>query len=76
VSPASEPPVALCHLQLNSIPVADVALDGKALGDTPRRDVTASAGEHLAVFTAGDARRTVTFRCNPNEEKIVSARIP
>jgi hypothetical protein len=72
--PASEG--APCKLQFNSIPVADITLDGNPLGETPRTNVTASAGDHRAVFAAGDARKTVAFHCGNGEEKTVAVRVP
>jgi hypothetical protein len=72
--PASES--APCKLQFNSIPVADVTLDGAPIGETPRTNVTAPAGDHRVVFAAGDARKTVAFRCSDGEEKTVAVRVP
>jgi len=64
-----------CKLQFNSIPVAEVNLDGAPIGETPRMNVSAQPGEHRVVFAAGDVRKTVVFRCGDGEEKTIAVRV-
>jgi hypothetical protein len=64
-----------CKLQFNSIPVAEVNLDGAPIGETPRTNVSAQPGDHRVVFAAGDVRKTVVFHCSEGEERTVAVRV-
>jgi hypothetical protein len=65
-----------CKLQFNSMPVADLNLDGVAIGETPRMNVSAQPGDHRVTFDAGDLKKTVLFRCGDGEEKTIAVRLP
>jgi serine/threonine-protein kinase len=47
---ASATPAAMGTLNINSIPVANVVLDGRPMGSTPLIGVSVSAGPHSVVF--------------------------
>jgi serine/threonine protein kinase len=67
---------ATCVLNLNSIPVATVALDGERLGVTPKIGFATSPGTHVVTFEHleyGPVTRTVT--CGPGETKAVGVRL-
>lgn len=54
-------------LNINALPWADVAVDGKRLGPTPLGNVSLSIGPHEIVFThpqLGERRQTVTVTRN------------
>jgi hypothetical protein len=63
-------------LELNSIPVADVALDNWSLGETPCLGVEVAAGDHFVVFSTSSARRALQVHCAENEDKTIAVRIP
>jgi hypothetical protein len=65
-----------CKLQFNSMPVADLNLDGLSIGETPRTNVSAAPGDHRVTFDAGDLKKTVVFRCSDGEEKTIAVRLP
>jgi hypothetical protein len=67
---------AACKLQFNSMPVADLNLDGVAIGETPRMNVSAPPGDHRVTFDAGDMKKTVVFRCGDGEDKTIAVRLP
>jgi serine/threonine-protein kinase len=65
-----------CILNLNSIPVATVVLDGERLGATPKIGFATSAGTHVVTFEHLEydlVTRTVT--CGPGETKAVGVRL-
>ena len=64
-----------CILNLNSIPVSSVVMDGRPLGGTPRVGVSAAAGSHSVVFVHPDlGREAASVSCKPGESKTVAVR--
>jgi len=64
-------------LNINSIPVSNVILDGKPLGATPKSGIKVSAGPHTVVFVHpehGRKVRGVTVR--PNEAATAAVKFP
>ncbi len=49
-------------LTVDAIPWASLVLDGRALGETPRADVTVSGGPHLLTATCPDTGKVVQRR--------------
>jgi hypothetical protein len=51
-------------LSVNAVPWAEVSLDGRALGETPLGNISATVGSHEVVFrhpNYGEQRRTVAI---------------
>jgi serine/threonine-protein kinase len=44
-------------LNMNSIPISKIILDGKPLGSTPKMGVSVSAGVHTVTFVMPDGQR-------------------
>lgn len=66
---------ATCTLNLNSMPPAQVLLDGNLLGFTPRMGVVATTGEHHVVFRRERADKHATVTCTQGETKTVAVRL-
>jgi hypothetical protein len=62
-------------LNLNSIPVANVVLDGMPIGLTPKKGVIAPAGEHYVLFRGPDGDKRATVTCAKGETKTVAVRL-
>ncbi len=88
-APSSSPPTAAAepartaaptgsgNLNVNSIPVSNVIVDGRPLGPTPKMNVTVSAGSHTVVFVHpqhGRKVRTVTVK--PGQTATAAVRFP
>jgi hypothetical protein len=65
----------MCALQLNAIPSAEVLLDGRRLGPTPRMAVEAVPGTHTLMFLTDDAKKVVTIACKAGETKTVAVKL-
>jgi hypothetical protein len=62
-------------LNINSIPVAKIVLDGRALGNTPRLGVVVSAGSHTIQFIHAQlGKRSVTVTVKAGETKTASTK--
>ncbi len=70
---ATKPPAGEGFLTLNSIPVSNVVLDGKPLGQTPKVKVPVSAGTHTVLFVnSGEGlKKSVTVAVKAGENKPV-----
>ncbi len=81
VSPGdAEPPAASSKeqgtLNINSIPVSRILLDGKPLGATPKVGISVSPGSHVVTFIGPDGtKKTVTVMVRPGESKTAAARL-
>jgi serine/threonine protein kinase len=64
-----------CTLNLNTIPVSNVLLDGRPIGATPKVGISAPAGTHNVLYVWPDARKLVTVTCRPGEVKTVPYRL-
>jgi hypothetical protein len=65
-------PVGSCKLNVNSIPVSKVLLDGRPIGLTPRVGVVVPAGSHTVVFVGENGRKSTSSTCQAGETKAVS----
>jgi serine/threonine-protein kinase len=76
VSPT--PPVAPSGkgtLNMNSIPVSKVVLDGRPLGSTPKVGVSVPAGSHTVTFIHPEkGRKSVTVNVKPGETKTAAVK--
>jgi serine/threonine-protein kinase len=62
-------------LNMNSIPVSKVILDGKPLGSTPKVGQSVSAGSHTVTFIHPDlGKQTVTVQVKPGETKTAAVK--
>jgi serine/threonine-protein kinase len=61
-------------LNINSIPLSNVILDGRALGTTPKIGLSVPAGQHTVVFVKGDERKSATVDVPAGGTKTVSVR--
>lgn len=65
-----------CTLNINSIPVSNVVLDGRPLGGTPKLGVSASAGSHTVVFVHPEyGKKSTQTTCKAGETKTVAMRL-
>jgi serine/threonine-protein kinase len=65
-----------CTLNINSIPVSNVVLDGRPLGGTPKMGVSVSAGAHSVTFIhAEHGKKTTGVTCKAGETKTVAQRL-
>ncbi|MFO0568600.1 MAG: PEGA domain-containing protein [Polyangiaceae bacterium] len=64
------------RLNLNSIPSANVVLDGRPVGHTPLLGLKVKPGDHTVVFIAADGSRAVrSARVAPGRSATVAARL-
>ncbi|NRA34771.1 MAG: hypothetical protein HRU17_15675 [Polyangiaceae bacterium] len=64
-------------LNINSVPMSRVVLDGRPLGTTPRMGVKVSPGVHTIVFTHPKHGRKVTStQVNPGATQTIAVRFP
>jgi serine/threonine-protein kinase len=62
-------------LNINSIPVSKVILDGKPLGSTPKVGVSVPAGSHTVVFIHPDqGKKSVTVQVKAGETKTAAVK--
>lgn len=59
-------------LNINSIPVSTVVLDGRPLGPTPKIGVKVPAGSHTVVFINGSERKISSVTVGAGEAKTVA----
>ncbi len=65
-----------CTLNMNSIPVSNVVLDGTAIGRTPKIGFLTSAGTHTVMFEHPELGNLVTsVTCKAGEPKLVAVRL-
>lgn len=80
-APAPKPtpaaaPSGNCTLNINSIPVSNVVLNGRPLGSTPKLGISVSAGSHTVLFIHPElGRRTARTSCKAGETKTVAIRL-
>jgi serine/threonine-protein kinase len=79
-STPTSPPVASgggggsATLNINSIPVSSVLLDGRPVGTTPKIGVTVKAGSHTVIFVNGTSRKSSSVTVGKGETKTVAIR--
>ncbi len=71
-APTVQTSAGTCKLNVNSIPVSKVLLDGRPIGLTPRVGVVVPAGPHTVVFVGENARKSASPTCQAGETKAVS----
>ena len=71
----SQAPAGTCKLNINSIPVSKVLLDGKPIGLTPKVGVVVPAGSHTVVFVGEKGRKSASSTCQAGETKAVSTHL-
>jgi len=64
-----------CTLNINSIPISRVAVDGRPVGMTPLLGVTVAAGTHNVLLVTDTLRKSTVTSCKAGESKTVSARL-
>jgi hypothetical protein len=75
--PAPAAPAGQGVLNINSIPVSNVILDGKPLGATPKGGLKVSAGPHTVVFVhAEHGRKVRSVTVRPGETATAAVRFP
>jgi serine/threonine-protein kinase len=57
--PEASPPAAGGTLNINSLPVSSILLDGRPVGKTPKMGLPVAAGPHTVVFVHPDGTRKV-----------------
>jgi hypothetical protein len=63
------------RVNINSIPIAAVVLDGRPLGGTPRVGVTVAAGEHTVLFVHPNrGRKSVQVNVGPGGTVLAAVR--
>lgn len=73
---AKAPAGGNCTLNINSIPVSNVILNGRPLGGTPKLGVSVSAGSHTVVFVHPElGRKSTRTSCTAGETKTVAMRL-
>jgi serine/threonine-protein kinase len=74
-TPASAPAQGNGTLNINSIPVSKVILDGRPLGNTPRVGLSVPPGTHTVVFVHPEkGRQTVSISVKPGETKTAAVK--
>ncbi|WP_437594555.1 PEGA domain-containing protein [Sorangium sp. So ce1000] len=77
-APAAPEPAAAAGgatLNINSIPVSKVVLDGHPLGSTPKVGVSVSAGSHTVIFIHPDlGKKSVTVSVKAGETKTAAVK--
>jgi serine/threonine-protein kinase len=61
-------------LNINSIPVSKVLLDGRPIGSTPKAGVSVSPGSHTVTFIADGQRKSVTVTVKAGETKVAAVK--
>lgn len=68
-------PSGKATLNMNSIPVSKVVLDGRPLGSTPKMGVSVSPGSHTVTFISADkGNKSVTVTVKAGETKTAAVR--
>lgn len=61
-------------LNINSIPVSKVLLDGRPIGSTPKAGVSVSPGSHTVTFVKDGERKSVTVTVKAGETKVAAVK--
>ncbi len=77
VSPAPRPATGNGTINMNAIPVSNVLLDGRPMGQTPRMGVSVAPGSHTVVFVnAEHGRKSKTVTIEAGKSATVVVRFP
>ncbi len=72
--PGKEAATGQGTLNINSIPVSKVLLDGRPIGSTPKAGVSVSAGSHTVTFIKDGERKSVTVTVKAGETKVAAVK--
>ena len=61
-------------LNINSIPVSKVLLDGRPIGSTPKAGVSVAPGSHTVTFVKDGERKSVTVTVKAGETKVAAVK--
>jgi serine/threonine-protein kinase len=64
-----------CTLNINSIPISRVAVDGRPMGLTPAMGVSVAAGTHNVLLVTDTQRKSTSATCKAGETKTISLRL-
>ncbi|MBM4363300.1 MAG: hypothetical protein FJ104_11510, partial [Deltaproteobacteria bacterium] len=64
----------MATLNINSIPVSSVILDGRPIGPTPKVGLRVSGGAHTVVFVRGSDRKVQSVNVTAGQTKTVAVR--
>jgi hypothetical protein len=64
-----------CKLNMNSIPISQITLDGKPIGTTPKIGIAVAPGTHSIMFVSDSGRKATTATCKAGEQKTVAVRL-
>lgn len=67
-------PSGSATLNINSIPVSKIILDGRPLGPTPKVGIRVSPGPHTVVFIQGASRKSASVNVPAGATKTVAVR--
>jgi hypothetical protein len=77
VAAAPKPASGNGTINMNAIPVSNVLLDGKPMGQTPRMGVSVAPGSHTVVFVNADhGRKAKTVTVEAGKSQTVVVRFP
>ncbi|MFO0615003.1 MAG: PEGA domain-containing protein [Polyangiaceae bacterium] len=75
-TPAAPAPDDKAYLNINSIPVSRILLDGTPMGETPRSHVAVSPGTHTVTFVHSElGKKSVTVTVKAGETKTAGAKL-
>jgi len=76
-TPAAKPAAGQGTLNVNSIPVSNVIVDGRPMGSTPKMGLSVAAGTHTIVFVHPEhGRKVVTVNVAAGQTATAATRFP
>ena len=73
-APSASANAASATLNINSIPVSNILLDGRPVGQTPKVGISVKAGNHTVVFLKGSDRKSSSVMVSPGQTRTVAVR--
>ena len=78
-APAAAAPKAAsggtCTININSLPMSKITLDGRPIGMTPKLGVSAPPGTHSIMLISDSGRKATSVTCKAGETKMVAVRL-
>lgn len=75
-TPSTPAPDAVAYLNINSIPVSRILLDGTPMGETPKSRVQVKPGTHTVTFVNAElGKKSVTVTVKAGETKTAAAKL-
>lgn len=74
-APARTASATTARLNINSVPAANIVLNGRPLGQTPKLGVRVSPGAHTVVFVRGSKRVVRTAVVRDGQTLVVASRL-